>query len=150
MGGPPPFGYHNVNGDLKPHPYEKKWVNFIFEEYSKGKTTNEIRNLLLENGVKTRRGNAIWSLGSIRSLLNNTHYNGSYTVKDRSNDETIICNCDPIIPAELYKKVKKKVKLELYSIISYPVYTVIRYCTRVREYCLSQFSATVVLLKKIL
>jgi len=107
MGGPPPFGYHNVNGDLKPHPYEKKWVNFIFEEYSKGKTTNEIRNLLLENGVKTRRGNAIWSLGSIRSLLNNTHYNGSYTVKDRSNDETIICNCDPIVPAELYKKVRK-------------------------------------------
>ena len=107
MGGPPPYGYHNVDGVLKPHPYERKIVNLIFEEYSNGKTTNELRNILLGEGVKTRRGNAIWSLGSIRSLLTNTHYNGSYVIHDKFSGETLVCNCDPIVPAKLYKKVQK-------------------------------------------
>jgi site-specific DNA recombinase len=115
MGGPPPFGYHNVDGKLRPHPYERKWVNYIFEEYSNGKTTNEIRNHLLENGVKTRRGNAIWSLGSIRSVLSNTHYNGSYSLNDKFSGETIVCSCDPIVPADLYKKVMIDLKQRSYK-----------------------------------
>lgn len=107
MGGPPPYGYQNVNGKLKVHPYEKKWVKVIFEEYNSGKTPNDIRDILLKNGVRTRRGNPIWSLGSIRSLIQNTHYSGSYQFKDSDSGEIIVCYCDPIISQKLYKSVTK-------------------------------------------
>ncbi len=106
-GGPTPFGYHNVDGKLKPHPQEKKWVKLIFEEYSIGRSVNDIRTILLENGVRTRRGNPSWSLGSIRCVLTNTHYSGSYTFTDKASGEVIVCRCDPIIPTGLYKKVSK-------------------------------------------
>ena len=107
QGGPPPYGYQITSGRLKVQPYEKKWVKVIFEEYASGKTPNEIKDILLKNGVRTRRGNAVWSLGSIRSLIQNTHYSGSYQYRDKDSGEVIVCYCDALVSQSLYKKVSK-------------------------------------------
>lgn len=107
QGGPPPYGYQNIDGYLKPHPYERKWVKRIFEEYLDGKSTSEIQSMLLENGVRTRRNNPTWSLGSIRQLLINTHYGGSYNYTDKDSGEIIVCYCDSLVSKNLYHGVKK-------------------------------------------
>ena len=50
-GGPPPFGYEIVDGNLKAHSYEKRWVKKIYEEFSEGSSIYGIKKLLMKNGV---------------------------------------------------------------------------------------------------
>ena len=101
MGGPPPYGYKIEGKRLIPNPDETKWVNFIFKQYSKGATVQSIRRHLMEQGVKTRRGKSVWSLGSIEALLTNTHYAGHFVVRDKKTDTSIRCECPSIISALL-------------------------------------------------
>ena len=82
MGGPPPYGYSLDNSKLVPNEEEQKWVKHIFESYKNGDSIDEIRTQLLKNGVVTRRGNPVWSHGSIDKLLTNTHYEGYYTARE--------------------------------------------------------------------
>ena len=89
MGGPSPFGFNVKDKKLVPNEDESKWVKFIFESYKVGKTIRYIKNELLRNGVLTRRGNSVWTLGSIEKLLTNSHYGGFYFVKDHKTDEVI-------------------------------------------------------------
>jgi DNA invertase Pin-like site-specific DNA recombinase len=108
MGGPPPFGYFIEEKKLVPNPDEKKWVKFIFNAYRDKKSTRHIKNQLLINGVKTRRGNAVWSLGSIEKLLTNKHYGGFYYVTDKKTQETISVECPPILSSTLILQVEKE------------------------------------------
>jgi site-specific DNA recombinase len=101
MGGPPPYGYVIEKKHLAVNKDEAKWIKFIFESYSEGKTVQWIRRRLMENGVKTRRNNGVWSSGSIEALLRNTHYTGHYAVRDKKAGETIACRCEPIISPSL-------------------------------------------------
>ena len=105
LGGSPVYGYKLVDKKLEPDEYESKWVNYIFESYVEKKTIRNIKLGLLGNGVKTRRGNNVWSLGSIESLLTNTHYIGFYYVTDKKSNETVRCECEPIISVDLYNRV---------------------------------------------
>lgn len=105
LGGPPPFGYQIENKKLVVNEDESKWVRFIFEQIVNEKTTREIKNLLLMNGVVTRRNNVVWSLGSIEKLITNTHYIGYYDVTDKKSGETVRCSCERIIPNDLFNKV---------------------------------------------
>lgn len=84
QGGPPPFGYKIEDGKLELDEYESIWVRKIFETFRDTKSIMEVRSLLSKNGVKTRRGNILWSLGSIEKLLKNTHFHGHYTVNKYS------------------------------------------------------------------
>jgi site-specific DNA recombinase len=106
MGGPTPFGYEIKDKKLVPNKNESKWVQFIFEEYSNRKSLREIKLSLLKNGVLTRRGNSVWSLGSIEKLLSNTHYGGFYHVKDHKTGEVVRVECPPIITNSLIRKVQ--------------------------------------------
>ena len=106
-GGPPPYGYKLIDSSLVPHEEEKKWVGFIYENYKDGKSLDEIRTLLLNNGVVTRRGNPVWSHGSISKLLTNTHYEGFYTYTDKKSNETIRVPCPPIVSPTIILEVKK-------------------------------------------
>lgn len=115
MGGPTPFGYQNIDGKLEIHPTESEWVKRIFEDYLDGGSTTDIRNTLLKNGVRTRRGNARFSLGSIRSILTNTHYNGSYVVHNKMSDEIITCSCPPILPPKTYSAVQQMYEERSYN-----------------------------------
>lgn len=99
LGGPPPFGYKLKDKKLEVDEKEKKWVKYIFDSYVQKKSFKEIEDTLIKNGVKTRRGNLFWSRGSLQSLLRNTHYFGSYKVKnhdsncEQKNRDTRISDC---------------------------------------------------------
>lgn len=105
MGGPPPFGYKIENSRLVVEEKEKEWVRFIFEKYRDGSSVDEIRTELLQNVVVTRRGNAVWSHGSIEKLLSNTHYGGYYNFTDKKNGETVRTSCPAILSSTLIKEV---------------------------------------------
>ena len=114
-GGPTPFGYEIENKKLVPNEYESKWINFIFKEYSNGVSLNNIRKELFKNGVKSRRGNVNWSLGSLQRLFKNTHYNGYYTMTDKKSGEVIEVECNQIISPSLYKSCQKLFKERSYK-----------------------------------
>lgn len=103
MGGPPPYGYLLKDSKLIPNDIEKKWVKFIYECYKDGDSLDEIRSKLLKEGVVTRRGNAVWSHGSIDKLLTNTHYEGYYTYTDKKSDETLRIVCPRLLESTLIK-----------------------------------------------
>ena len=111
MGGPPPFGYKIEKKMLVPETEEAKWVKFIYKSYCEGVTVQKIRHHLMENGVKTRRNNAVWSLGSIEALLTNTHYAGHYVVRDKKTGENIRCSCPSILPPTLTREATRKKEL---------------------------------------
>jgi hypothetical protein len=101
LGGPPPFGYSIEGSKLVENKEESKWINYIFQAYSSNKTPREIRQHLLKHGVKTRRGNLMWSLGSIEKLLTNTHYGGYHYVTDSKTKEQFRVECPQIVPSSL-------------------------------------------------
>lgn len=109
-GGPAPFGYEVVDGVLVKHVYEAKWVNHIFEEFVAGKSAKDIQNSLFIKGVRTRRGNAKWSLGSIRSLISNSHYSGSYTFNG------IKVRCPQLMSKSLFQAAQKALKSRSYGV----------------------------------
>ena len=108
LGGPPPYGYQIVAKKLVPNPEEKKWVNYIFESYKDRKSVSEIKQHLMLSGVVTRRGNVVWSLGSIEKLLTNTHYSGFYKMEDKKTGEVIRVECEPLVPLSLYSETIKE------------------------------------------
>jgi len=108
MGGAPPFGYKIEDKQLAPNSDEAKWVEFIFNSYRDKKSSRFIKNELLVNGVKTRRGNSVWSLGSIEKLLTNTHYGGFYYVTDKKTQDTMRVECPPILSSTLILQVAKE------------------------------------------
>ena len=114
MGGPPPYGYMLVDSQLVPKDDEKSWVKFIFENYASGMSVDDIRTELLNNGVVTRRGNSVWSHGSINALLTNTHYGGFYNYRDTKSGETIRVNCPSILNPSLILSSKESMEKRSY------------------------------------
>jgi hypothetical protein len=108
MGGPTPFGYKNVDKKLVENPEESNGLSSSMNHLIKGKSIREIREHLFMNGVKTRRNNDRWSLGSIESVLKNDHYKGKYTIHDSSTGTDIECISPKILTTETITKTKKK------------------------------------------
>ena len=108
MGGPPPFGYAIQEKQLVENPEESKWVKFIFENYRDKVPVRDIKQSLLKNGVRTRRDNTVWSLGSIEAQLGNTHYAGFYVVRDGKTQETTRVMCPAILASTLYLEVQRE------------------------------------------
>ena len=118
-GGAAPFGYRIEDGSLVVDQYEGKWVNEIFKTYAETRSIQNIRLMLRENNVKTRRGKTIWSSGSVEKLLTNTHYNGHYSVnkyktrldkdgkKVKEVIETFTNECPSIVDPDVSKQVSK-------------------------------------------
>lgn len=106
MGGPSPFGFTIKDSKLAIDKTESVWVKKIFEWYSEGYSTLQIRNELVKNGITSKRGNPVWSLGSIVALLDNTHYVGRYTYKDKKEGTEVDCTCPRILSEKLFLKVQ--------------------------------------------
>ena len=107
-GGPPPFGYDLVNSQLKRNVLESNWVQKIYEEYGNGSTPYQITKLLMKNGVRSRRGNLVWSEHSVRRILQNTHYEGYWFYTDKLTDETVRVESPKLVPSYIIKKVRKR------------------------------------------
>lgn len=107
MGGPAPYGYKIENKKLVLCPEESTWIKKIYEWYSAGKSTEWIKSELDKNGILSRR-KKLWSLGSIRKILHNTHPIGHYTYTDSKTEETIKCECPPIISKALWGQCEQR------------------------------------------
>lgn len=107
-GGPTPFGYKNVNKRLTIDEFESGWVKKMFKMYSEKNSIDDIRNLLNSNGVITRRGNTIWSLGSIYKILTNTVYIGYYNYTDKKIGETVRVQTPQFIDDVTFNSIQRK------------------------------------------
>ena len=108
-GGPPPFGYRLEDKKLVIEKSESKWVKKIFQWYSEGKSTMEIKERLDTSGVLTRHKKGTWSIGSIQAILKNTTYVGYSTYTDKFIGETIKSFSPPIIEDGIWNSVRQKV-----------------------------------------
>lgn len=109
QGGPTPFGYANEKKRLIEQPEEAKWVRFMFKAYSEGKSAHEIRRVLNENNVITRRGNPYWSLGSINVILRNTTYVGWREYTDKKLGETVRIETPQIVEKPIWEAVQTRI-----------------------------------------
>ena len=77
--GRPPFGYRlQVDGTLRVDPDEAEAVRSIFRMYTEPRQgVRSVAQRLNEAGVKTRRGGS-WSLVTVRDILRNSAYIGTY------------------------------------------------------------------------
>jgi hypothetical protein len=103
-GGSPPFGYQITQGKLAENKAESKWVKFIFKNIHKGLSVAKAKKELDSNGVLARRG-GLWSLGSIDSLLENTHYIGRYTYTDGVSGESVEVQCPQFIDETIWNSI---------------------------------------------
>ena len=106
-GAPPPYGYEILEGKLKPHPVESKWVKKMFGWFYDGKSITEIKSQLDQNGVIARRG-GLFNTGSINVLLQNTHHIGHYTWTDKKSGETITCSYPAIVDETVWNEVQRR------------------------------------------
>jgi DNA invertase Pin-like site-specific DNA recombinase len=100
-GGDPPFGYkiQKMEGGSKLviNPEESKWVEFIYAEYINRTPMRKIKELLELNKVKTRRGNTLWTLGSLQVIIRNDVYTGIDVYYDKKFKETVTSETPVII-----------------------------------------------------
>lgn len=75
-GGPPPFGYVLVNGQLHPHPEEAKLVRAMYTQYALGSSPRDIADEANRQGFRGKNG-ARWSASAVLRLLKNPVYCGS-------------------------------------------------------------------------
>lgn len=108
MGGPPPYGYQIVDKKLSIHPEESKWVSKMYHWYEEGKSVQWIKSELDKSGIQTRRMKSLWTLGSIRKILQNTHPKGEYKYNDSKTNEVIMCYCPSIISKTLWNACQEK------------------------------------------
>jgi DNA invertase Pin-like site-specific DNA recombinase len=109
-GGPPPFGYQITNTRLVENKVESKWVKYIFKQALKGTSTAAIKKELDSNGVIARRG-GLWTLGSINSLITNTHYLGRYVYTDGVSGEQVEVSCPKIVDEVTWNSINLERKL---------------------------------------
>ena len=111
-GGDTSFGYtlisDGIGNRLVEEKTESKWVKFIYNEYSNGTSLKEIKSILDNNNVKTRRGKEKWSLGSLQKILLNDTYIGVDTFIDKKTNLTITNSVPQIIDNELWEEVQKR------------------------------------------
>ncbi len=71
------LGYdHDEEGNLIINEHEAKIVKLIFMMYLNGCTCQEIADTLTSLGCKTKKGNTVWSPGSILQILQNERHCG--------------------------------------------------------------------------
>ena len=87
---------------------ESKWVKAIYQKYINGSSCKEIKRILEDNKVLTRRGNKNWSLGSIQLILRNNTYLGIDQYRDKKTGLLINNAIPQIIPNNLFDEAQKK------------------------------------------
>lgn len=104
-GGPPPFGYKLELKKLVIEKTEAKYVKKIFDDILKGVGIAELKKSLDSKGIVPRR-KGLWALGSIESLIKNTHYIGYYFFEDKKTEKKIEVKCPAIVDEITWKAVQ--------------------------------------------
>lgn len=103
-GGTPPYGYKVIDKKVVIDENRAKAVNYLFKEYSEGKSLTSIVKELNEKGYRTDKGKKL-TIRSFNNALNNKKYIGEYEylgVKMK--------NYPKIINEDLFLKVQKQIK----------------------------------------
>ena len=121
------LGYRRdkVTKDVYLVPEEAKIVKKIFALFLDGKSVNQIKSILEEEGIKTYRGGNTWSVSTIQHILENEKYTGdiifqkSYSVDCISKikktntgerDMYLVKNDhEPIISQEVFELTKQEI-----------------------------------------
>ena len=106
LGGTPPFGY-KVSRDgekLRLVADEEKApiIQYVFEEYAKGKSKKQIMAELTARGILNSRGNAL-KYSSLQTALRNKKYIGVYVY----NGEFVEGACEALIDESTFNKVQE-------------------------------------------
>ncbi|MGD0583694.1 MAG: recombinase family protein, partial [Bacteroidales bacterium] len=116
-GGDCPFGYRLKNDGIGNHlvenKEESKWLFFIYSEYAKGTSLKNIKSILEDFGIRTRRGNKYWSMGSLQVLLKNLTYLGVDQYIDKKTNLVITNTIPQLISNKLWDEVQETRKLKL-------------------------------------
>jgi site-specific DNA recombinase len=75
-GGPPPYGYELIDGNLTVHPTEARTVQAMFVQYARGDSPRNIADYANRQGARGKNG-APWSASAILRLLKNPVYCGT-------------------------------------------------------------------------
>ena len=105
LGGRILFGYINIDKTWNISNEESEYVQKIFDMYEKGSTVKYIKNLLDNEGVKTRSG-SLWSMGTISRMLRNKTYTGLHTVHLKRFDKTFSYKVPKIIQVGQFNRVQ--------------------------------------------
>lgn len=118
-GGIPPFGYRNVDKELKPDNKEKKIVKEIYKTYLERKSIRGTTDQINSSGHMTRKGEK-WTSVSVHRILTNPVYIGKICYGKRTTDpftgklkkvkkeDWIVADADhePIIEKHIYYEVQ--------------------------------------------
>ena len=111
-GGDCPFGYKlgwdGRGNKLVEDDNESKWLRYIFTEYSKGTSLKDIKSVLHVNGIKTRRGNELWSMGSLQVMLRNEIYLGNQIFVDKKSKIVIRNTIPQLVSNTLWDEVQQR------------------------------------------
>lgn len=117
------LGYRKgVDGKPEIIPEEARVVRQIYETYLAGKSLQDIKRMLEDEGIVTKTGLTVWSMGAIQNILRNEKYAGdallqkTYTIDPisgarKKNEgklaQYLVKNCHPaIIPRETFALVQ--------------------------------------------
>ncbi len=105
--GRPPFGYRlQVDGTLKIDPGEAEIVRSIFRMYTEPRQgVRSVAQRLNQEGSKTRRGGS-WSLVTVRDVLRNSAYIGTY----RRFGLRIPGTYEPIVDAAAFRAAQEQMR----------------------------------------
>lgn len=107
IGGRIAYGYRTASDKTyEIDPEEAPRVKAIFDMYANGSTESEIVAHLNSQGLLTRRGTP-FNRSSLRLLLKNERYIGTYIYKDIFREENVI---PPIVTKETFQKVQSMLK----------------------------------------
>ncbi|USG67176.1 recombinase family protein [Brevibacillus ruminantium] len=141
-GGPPPYGYHLLHGELAPHPVEAKVVKLMFQHYVSGFTPGQIAESFNQKGYLGKHGGK-WSGSTVTRLLRNPVYYGAlrwnYAAsggkQKRADDWILAEDSHPaIIDQDTFDQVQARLKMRRKvhpRVLSSPfVFSGILYCAR--------------------
>ena len=123
----PAYGYSLIDGQLVPKDDEMKVVRRIFSLYLQGVGTQNIANLLNEEGIPRRYSQKKWYASTIKYIIKNERYRGDALLQKTFTTETLpfrqmtnkgqlmqyyVENSNPaIVDKETYKAARKLMKL---------------------------------------
>lgn len=83
------LGYEKgEDGEPKINVKEAEYIKTIFQMFLDGNSLDQIKEYLEMNGIKTFRGNSVWSKSTIHNILTNERYSGDMVLQ-----KTFIENC---------------------------------------------------------
>ena len=95
------LGYDEIDGVLVPN--EDAWiVKLIFEEYAKGKTMEQVAELLFRHGAKTMRGGDFFNTSTLSGMLKNEIYKGDRLIQKQAPRDMLTKKPDETIDYDSY------------------------------------------------